>query len=465
MTKGGAIVQNKTRIFVPVDPAREANGVSLVKQPFMLTHWPVIGTLLEVPPGYRAVVTAPGGVTKVLGEGLRTLSGVPWGRCVVRYVNVRRFVYRHPPVCALTQDGWQAIVDATLECTVRSPRAVVEMQNPIGFLQQAASSAIVHVIKSTPHDLLIGGANGSDDGHQTIDWRIRSRLQTTLRGSGMQVVNVFVGQSQGDERRLDIKRQSRVDETRISENGRILEEKMDLGRKEQKLVLQQAETARLRAEEEQKIQLEQARIEASVARLLKEVREWEVRLQLIPELTKQRHEQLLENTRAHAKILSKTAQLGTMQGLPVSSRRRPEGWGIEGIEGIMTQGLMSLQGLPAEVPMHPDTASSEALPSRLARDLLELSAVEGLTWTVNGQKEDEMLQINVQYDGLTITITFDPRCPEDRPDVVVASNGRRMQPVFSDWRPSSLRDTVMEAAQRFSESDRMGDATACTAAS
>jgi hypothetical protein len=343
---------------------------------------------------------------------------------------------------------------------------VVELENPIGFLRQAASSAITHVIKTTPHDFLIGGANGSDDRHQVIDRRIRKQLQTTLRGSGVQVINVFVGQSQGDERRLEIKRQALVDETQISESGRILEEKMDLGRKEQKLALQQAETKRLQAEEEQRIQLEQARIQASVASLLKGVREWEVRLQLMPDLTRQRHEQVLENIKAHGKILSKMAELGTMQGPSVSSRRRPEGWGLDGIEGIMTQGLTNLQDLPAELPMHSDTASTEVpLLSRLTRDLLELSAVEGLTWTVNSRGEDETLRISVQYDGLTITVTCDPGYPEDQPEVVVASNGRQMHSDFPDWRPRSLKDTIMEAAHRFSEGGAMGEAVAHSPAS
>lgn len=361
------------------------------------------------------------------------------------------------PVPALTQDGWRANIQASLEYQVRSLHGVVQLGDPLKALNEAAVSAITSVIKATPHNLLIGTSDHSDESHEAIAADVQKRLQAALRGSGMGVVNVFVTQPQGDERRLDIKRQSQIDETQIVADQTVLARKISLERGQQALALLQTETKRRQAEEEQKIRLEQARIEAEVARLVRWVREWETYLQLVPDLSRQQHEQIVETIKAHGQILAKMAELGNLEVLGVSSRRRPEELGLNRLEAVLMQGLTNLRGLSqqslglalgnGDILQDPNLS----LLLRLINEIKGLSTIEGLTWTHLKPDEDGGLCLEVQLNGMRLEITCRPGFPAIRPGVVVSINDHDKTPFLFLWsKPRLLKEVVLEASRHFS---------------
>ncbi|MFX1352842.1 MAG: SPFH domain-containing protein [Promethearchaeota archaeon] len=436
----------------------QLSASELVSAPFEVFCLPVLGRLLKVPPGHRAVLTGPQGIVHELGEGLQSLSGLPWGLYMVQMVNARRFHLQPGPVRALTGDGWQANILVTLECRVYSPRAVVHLDNPLSTLREAAGAAITHVIKTTPHDVLIGTADQSSQDFGAIVARIQRELQSTLRGSGLEVVNVLAAQPQGDERRLEIKRQLLIDETQISADQTVVAKRIELERGQQDLVLVEAETKRKKAEEEQRIRVAQARIEATVTQLVRWVREWETQLQLIPELSRQRHEQILEAIKAYGQVLGKMAELGNLEVLGVSSRRRPEELGLDRIEAVLTQGLANLQKLLIEESRVLASGNADVwqephapLLVRLVGEISELSTIEGCTHTDIELDENGSLCLEVHLDGKTVEIICSPDFPATSPEVFVSANGLKRIPYMLRQRdPKSLKEVVLEAARRFS---------------
>jgi hypothetical protein len=400
--------------------ASELNDGELVSRPFRVTCWPVVGRPLEVPVGHQAVLTGPQGVINVLGEGLQNLQGLPWGPYMVQLVDVRRRHLELPSVPALTQDSWQANVQASLEYRVRSPHAVVQLDKPLKTLREAAVSAITYVIKTTPHDLLIGTADCSGSSHEAIAARIQRQLQAPLRGSGLEVINVFVTHLQEDERRLGIKHQ-----------------------------------------------LEQARIKAKVTQLAQWGREQETRLQLLPDLSRQQHERILEAIKALGQILDKVADLSNLEVLGVSSRRRPEEPGLNRLEAVLMQILANLQALLAQEPMELASGGDATLQDsdvpllvRLANEINELSTIEGLTWTHINPVEDGGLCLEARLNGIALDITCRPGFPDVRPEVVVSGNGHDRAPFPLPWsEPRSLKEVVLEAARHFSGAASTHDGT------
>lgn len=434
------------------------NNERLVSQLLDVTSWPVLGRQLWVPPRHRAVLTSPDGAVSVLREGLHILQGLPWTPHTVQVVDMRRRHLVLPSVAALTQDGWRANVQASLEYQVRSPYAATLLHDPIQTLSEAAVFAITCVIKTMSHDLLIGiSEEASNAGHKTIVACTQMQLRSALRGSGLEVVNIFVGQVEGDERRLEINRQAQVAKTRIAADQAMLAGRLSLEREQQALTVLQAETKRKQAVEEQRIQLDQARIEAEATALVRSVREWEARLQLLPDLSRQRHEQILEAIKAHGQILGKMAELGNLEVLGVSSRRRPEELGLDRLEAVLMQGLVNLQALLAQEPMGlasgngtPPQNSTSSLWGCLANEIEELSTIEGLAWT-HLRPDGDGLRLEVRLNGIGLEITCRPGFPVVRPDVVVSANGHDRMPFALPWaEPRPLKEVVLEAARRFS---------------
>jgi len=438
--------------------ASEFPDGALVSHPFHIARWPVVGKPLEVPAGHRAVLTGSDGGVRVLKEGFQSLQGLPCGLYMAQWVDVRRRHLEVPAVRALTRDGWQAGVQASLEYRARSPRAVVQIDDPIKALREAAVFAITSAIKTVSHDLLIGTSDRSNGSHEAVAARIQRQLQARLRGSGLQVVNVFVGQPDGDERRLEIKRQSQIDGTQFDAEQKALARKMELEHERQALAVLEAETRRKQAEEEQKIRLEQARIEAQVTRLVQGVREWETRLQLVPDLSRQRHEQILEAIKTHGHILGKMAELGNLEVVGVSSRRRPEELGLDRLEGVLVQGLANLQALLAQGSpaltwdgVGDGQESGVPLLFCLANEINALSTVEGWAWTHLEPDKNGGLCLKARLNGITLEISCRPDFPASRPEIVVSANGHHRVPFLFPWSESrSLKNLVQEIAQRFS---------------
>jgi len=460
-----------TKYTVVRTQTSEPNDGELVSQPFQVTCWPVVGGFLWVPPGHRAVLTGPRGVVNVLKEGFQTLQGLPWGLHTVQLVDMRRRHLVLPSVAALTQDGWRATVRASLEYQVRSPHAVVQLDDPLKTLREAAVFAITCVIKTMPHDLLIGTSDHSGGSHKVIVARIQMQLRAALRGSGLELINVFVSQPEGDERRLEIKRQAQIAEAQITADQTMLARKISLEREQQALALLQAETRRKQAAEEQKIRLEQARIEAEVTTLVQWIREWEAHLQLMPDLSRQRHEQILEAIKAHGQILGKMAELGNLEVLGVSSRRRPEELGLDRLEAALMQGLANLRALLAQERLEPASGNGDisqgsnlSLLVRLANEIKGLTTIEGLVWTHLKPDEDNGLRLGVRLNGIVMEITCRPGFPTVRPEVVVSANGHDRIPFPLPWpEPRPLKEVVLEAARRFSETVSTYDGNSSTA--
>ena len=440
----------------------------LVSPTFQINCWPLLGGFLDVPVGYEAVLTGPQGTVWVLGEGLQSLRALPWGPYAARFVNTCGHSLRLPAVPALTQDGWQASLQVSLQFRVRRPARAVRFYDPLEVLHEAGISAITYVIQSTPHDQLIGTDNGAGRGHRSVAGQIHRRLQATLRetGTGLEVVNVFDAQAQGDERRLEVKRQSQVNETQIAADRTVLSQKIELEREQQGLALLQAETKRKQAEEEQKVRLEKARIEIEVNRLVREVREWEVHLEMVPGQSQQRHEQILEAIKTYGQILGKVAELNNLEGIGVSSRRRPEEWGLNHLETVLLQSLASLQALLTQDPLGP-AGNTDALPTpeaplltRLTSDIDRLKTIEGWTGTHIESCADGSVCLEIYFKGKIVEVICDPSFPATRPQVAVATNGRKkVHSLLPKWEPMPLKEVVLEAIHPDSDADSNQDAT------
>jgi len=232
---------------------------------------------------------------------------------------------------------------------------------------------------------------------------VTAKLQDNPAIASIKILRVLITERQGDERRIKITRDMTVE------------------REHQDLKLLEAETERKCQEVERQMRFQE--------------KEFEFRLNQVEEFNKQRHAQKLKVIEAYAQVLSKAAELGQLEALGVSSRRRPE-LPTNGLENTLSQGLNNLQSALQAPPINPLSTYTSAynkkaaLTARLASETTEISKIDGVEgcYLEIGKEEDEE-QVVVKFDKRMLNIRCSLGYPHIAPQVRWADNGHTQVPI------------------------------------
>ena len=335
---------------------------------------------LTVLPGTCAVLTGRGGFQKVYHPGAYGLFDVPLGRAMVQVVNMASQTREMPPVTALSADKWNVTLKVAVDFRVCDPVKIAESLNPLETLDTVATSCVLAQIESMSHDALTGRPD-EEAGVDEVARQILERLMEKPSLTGLRIINVTVAERKGDERRIKIVQDATVEDTRIVEESKLQQQRGEarladltaqkkIARRAQEVALIEAETARRRMEEEEKLKIAQAQLEAEAAEIRRAQEEWQAELkrreeewQTAKELeihhAESQHEERLEVIKGIAQTATEAAKSGTLGGLGASPRRRPETL-ISEAEPVVEQGIQALRAFqegPAPrgyLPLHLD---------------------------------------------------------------------------------------------------------------
>lgn len=438
--------------WLHLDVRFDANG--LASSPRWIWSLPFVGALVVVPPGTCAVLTLNNGRRRVFTEGMHNLRHLPWGVYPLQYVDAKRHRTQIPLTEALCRDGWRGGLALEVAWRVCDAALVVNAADPIGDLMTAAQASVRAVIESMPHDELIGGITEQVVDAGALARAIAAQLQTNPAIQGLQILKVLVTDRRGDERRIEIVQEATVEQTRLAEQERLLSERMGLEQKRRAYTLFQAETKRKQIEEERKVRIREAEIEAEVAARLMPAKQQEIQLELAAETCRQQYELKGKAVDACAQILSEAAKVIPLESWGISSRRRPE-FRFESRDAALSQGLASLRALllqPLPVSALNNMAPHSQHPVLLAHLMTEVIEIGQLdevqTWHIepNGS---EGFKVVVQCQNVALDIVCPPGYPSERPDVMISDNGQAPVEFAFSWAEGmSLKDIIVEAAER-----------------
>jgi hypothetical protein len=448
----------------PVVVSFDANG--LTSFPYVTWRWPGLAGYLVVPAGTCAMLTLHNGRRKVYAAGAHFLTELPSGKYFVQFVDVRRHRTPIPLTESLCTDGWRGGLALEVTWRVRDAAVIVDTVDPLGELQATAQACVRAVIESISHDELLGGVTNQAKDADAITQDIGTRLRRSSAIQGLEIVDILVTDRQGDERRMEIVQETTVEQTqlaeqhqlelqRVSNEAAVLSKQIGLEQERRAHALFEAETERMRIEEERKVRIREAEIEAQVASRLLPIRRQEVQLKLAAEMYHGHYELMARALDAYAKILGEAAKVVPFENWGVSSRRRPE-FGLESRDAALSEGLAGIRSLlqhPMLVSGLDDVPPHSPLPVLLAclvaelSDLGQLDAVE--TWRIE-PNDHEDYQVRVCCQDISLDIICQQGYPSECPDVVVSENGHGPVEFALSWTEGmSLKDIVVEANQRF----------------
>jgi hypothetical protein len=423
---------------------------------------------LTVLPGTCAVLTGRGGFQKVYHPGTYGLFDVPLGRAMVQVVNMASQTREMPPVTALSADKWNVTFKVAVDFRVSDPVEIAVNLNPLETLDTVATSCVLAQIESMPHDALTGRPD-EEAGVDEVARQIMGRLKGKPSLRGLQIINVTIAQRKGDERRIKIVQDATVEETRIVEESKLRQQRdgarlVDLSaqkkiaRRAQEVALIEAETARRKMEEEERLKIAQAELEAEAAEIRRPHEEWQAELKrqeeewrMAKELeilyTKSQHEERLESIKGIAQTASEAAKSGTLGGLGVSPRRRPETL-ISEAEPVVEQGIQALRAFqerPAPRGYLPPRFDHQDPYQRLRLEEQRLGKIKGAEYEVV-LRSGRIAVATVSYRGYRLKIECPPGYPDDAPvATIVGPEGEEKSFEFA-WDGSCyLSDLVREA--------------------
>ena len=450
----------------------DANG--LVSSPEWIWSLPFVGALVIVPPGTCAVLTLRSGRRRVFPEGVHNLRHLGWSVYPVHYVDTRRHRTRIPLAQALCKDGWRGGLALEVFWRVADAPLTIDAVDPLGDLVSAAQASMRAVVESISHDKLIGGTAKQVVDAAALARTIAGQLQANPAIQGLQILKVLVADRQGDERRIEIVQETTVEQTqlaeqhrleleRISKNAAVLSERMGLEQERRVLALFEAETKRKQIEEERKVRIREAEIEAEVTARLMPAKWQEIQLEQAAETCRQQYELMGRAVDAYAQILGEAAKVAPLESWGISSRRRPE-FGFESRDATLSQGLASLQALllhltpastPNDVPLH---SRHSALLAHLAAELSEISQLDEVqTWHLapNGS---EGYKVRIHCQRIALDIACHLGYPSEQPAVVVSGDGHGPAEITFTWAEGmTLKDIILEAARRLAHSPPKSD--------
>jgi len=412
---------------------------------------------LTVLPGTSAVLTGRGGFQKVYPPGTYSLFDVPLGRAVIQVVNVASQTREMPPVTALSADKWNVTLKVAVDFRVGDPVEIAASLNPLETLDTVATSCVLAQIESMSHDALTGRPDekaGVDEVARQILERLRGK--PSLRG--LKLVNVTVAQRKGDERRIKIVQDATVEETRSQARLAELRAQKRIARREQEVVLVEAETARRKVEEEEKLKITQAQREAEAAEIRRGQEEWQTELKRQEEewrtakeleilQTKSQHEERLEAIKGIAQTTAEAAKSGTLGSLGVSPRRRPETL-ISEAEPVVEQGIQALRSFQERVSTRtylPARLDYQDSYQRLRLEEQKLAKIKGAEYEVV-LRSGRIAVATVSYQGYKLRIECPPGYPDDAPSTTIIGPEGEEKLFEFDWDGSCyLSDLVREA--------------------
>ncbi|MBM4467183.1 MAG: hypothetical protein FJ014_16785 [Chloroflexi bacterium] len=423
---------------------------------------------LTVLPGTCAVLTGRGGFQKVYHPGTYSLFEVPLGRAVVQVVNVAPQTREIPPVTALSADKWNVTLKVAVDFRVSDPMGIAVSLNPLETLDTVAASCVLAQIESMSHDALTGRPD-EEAGVDEVARQILERLREKPSLRGLNIINVTIAQRKGDERRIKIIQDATVEETRILEESKLQQQRGEarladlvaqkkMARREQEIALIEAETARRKMEEEERLKIAQAQLEAEAAEIRRAQEEWQAELtrreeewRTAKELeilqTKSQHEERLEAIKGIAQTTAEAAKSGTLGGLGVSPRRRPETL-ISEAEPVVEQGIQALRSFQerpaprAYLPLHLDYQDPY---QRLRLEEQRLAKIKGADSEVI-LRSGRVAAATVSYGGYRLRIECPAGYPDDAPRATIVGPEGEEKPFEFAWDESCyLSDLVREA--------------------
>lgn len=412
---------------------------------------------LTVLPGTSAVLTGRGGFQKVYHPGTYGLFDVPLGRAVVQVVNVTSQMREMPPVTALSADKWNVTLKVVVDFRVGDPVEIAVSLNPLEALDTVATSCVMAQIEAMSHDALTGRPD-EEAGVDEVARQIMERLRGKPSLRGLEIINVTIAQRKGDERRIKIVQDAAVGETRSEAREAELRAQKRIARREQEVALVEAETARRKVEEEERLKIAQAQLEAEAAEIRRPQEEWQTDLKRQEEewrtakeleilQTKSQHEERLEAIKGIAQTTAEAAKSGTLGGLGVSPRRRPETL-ISEAEPVVEQGIQALRAFqerPAPRGYLPPRFDYQDPYQRLRLEEQKLAKIKGAEFEVV-LRSGRIAVATVNCRGYKLRI----ECPLEYPDsapstTVIGPDGDEKLFEFT-WDGSCyLSDLVREA--------------------
>ncbi|MGA9350946.1 MAG: SPFH domain-containing protein [Anaerolineae bacterium] len=419
-------------------------------------------------PGTCVVLTGRGGFQKVYHPGTYSIFDVPLGRAVVQVVNMASQTREIPTVTALSADKWNVTLKAAVDFRVCDPVKIAESLNPLETLDTVATSCVLAQIESMSHDALTGRPD-EGAGVDEVAGQIRERLRGKPSLRGLEMINVTIAQRKGDERRIKIVQDATVEETRIVEESMLQQQRDEariadlvaqkkIARRAQEVALVEAETARRRMEEEERLKIAQAELEAEAAEIRRPQEEWQTELKRQEEEwrtakeleilhTKSQHEERLEAIKGIAQTTAEAAKSGTLGGLGVSPRRRPETL-ISEAEPVVEQGIQALQSFQDRVSTRtylPTRLDYQDPYQRLRLEEQKLAKIKGAEFEVI-LRSGRIAAATVNYRGYKLKIECPPEYPEGAPSATIVGSEGEEKPFEFAWDESCyLSDLVREA--------------------
>jgi hypothetical protein len=423
---------------------------------------------LTVLPGTCAVLTGRGGFQKVYHPGTYSLFDVPLGRAVVQVVNMASQTREIPPVTTLSADKWNVTLKIAVDFRVADPVKIAASLNPLETLDTVATSCVLAQIESMSHDALTGRPD-EEAGVDEVARQILERLRGKPSLRGLEIINVTIAQRKGDERRIKIVQDATVEETRILEESKLQQQRdmarltdlaaqKKIAKRAQEVVLIEAETARRKMEEEERLKIAQAQLEAEAAEIRRAQEEWQAELKRREEewrtakeleilQTKSQHEERLEVIKGVAQITAEAAKSGTLGSLGVSPRRRPETV-ISEAEPVVEQGIQALRALQERatprtyLPLRLDYQDPY---QRLRLEEQKLAKIKGAEFEVV-LRSGRIALATVNYRGYKLKIECPPEYPEGAPSTTIIGPEGEEKPFEFAWDESCfLSDLVREA--------------------
>jgi hypothetical protein len=423
---------------------------------------------LTVLPGTCAVLTGRGGFQKVYHPGTYGLFDVPLGRAVVQVVNMASQTREMPAVTALSADKWNVTLKVAVDFRVSDPIGIAVSLNPLETLDMVVTSCVLAQIESMSHDALTGRPD-EKAGVDEVARQIRERLRGKPSLRGLEMINVTIAQRKGDERRIKIVQDATVEKTRIAEDEK-LQQRLDearlvglmaqkkIARRAQEVSLIEVETARRKMEEEERLKIAQAELEAEAAEIRRPLEEWQAELKRQEEEwrtakeleilhTKSQHEERLEAIKGIAQTTAEAAKSGTLGGLGVSPRRRPETL-ISEAEPVVEQGIQALRSFQERVSTRtylPARLDYQDPYQRLRLEEQRLAKIKGAEFEV-ALRSGRIAAATVNYRGYKIKIECPPEYPEGAPSATIIEPEGEEKPFEFAWDESCyLSDLVREA--------------------
>ena len=451
------------------------NGLATPPTPLNRGWLGLMGQLVVLP-GTCAVITGRKGYRQVFAPGTHTLFEVPLGPAMVQWVNTRCQRRELPPLTTLSRDKWRVTLCVAIEFKVADVEAIAQHAAPLVMLDTVAQAAVLSQVEAMPHDALTGRIDQDvPSGVDTVAGGILQALRASPSVQGLEIINLSIVDRKGDERRIRIVQDAVVERTRLAEEGQVreLQDRLDLAELatrremaegEQAIALIKTQTEVRQAQEEERLKLMAAQVEAEVEEIRRAQATWRAEQKRLAEewrtakeleflQMQQQHEANLEIIKGTAQVTAEAARVGKLEGLQVSPRRRPEvnvtpG---EGRSEVVGEGLEVLRTLLER--MSPPTtyflpASGSALAQdpyrRLQLEEARLDKIKGADYEFI-MRRGNVAHVRVEVAGHRFEITCPEGYPQVAPEVTLCGPAEEAVPFDFAWDADCfLSDLVRE---------------------